>query len=71
MLQVGEVQIVNRSGPPTLVDMTVESLFPRLEPLLPRVAKPIQYVGGECNAVLKDWDSVAVHWALMSDQLVT
>ena len=36
--------------------MTVESLFPRLEPLLPRVSKPIQYVGGELNAQVKAWD---------------
>jgi radical SAM family uncharacterized protein len=43
----------------------VESLFARLEPLLPRVSKPIQYVGDELNAQSKDWDSVAVHWALM------
>lgn len=45
--------------------MSIESLFPRLEPLLPRVAKPIQYVGGELNSRSKDWDSVEVHWALM------
>ncbi|MCW2645089.1 MAG: B12-binding radical protein, partial [Pseudonocardiales bacterium] len=45
--------------------MPIESLFPRLEPLLPRVSKPIQYVGGELNAQVKDWDAVAVHWALM------
>ncbi|MFT4189779.1 MAG: TIGR03960 family B12-binding radical SAM protein [Aeromicrobium sp.] len=45
--------------------MSVESLFPRLEPVLPLVSKPIQYVGGELNASLKDWDSVAVRWALM------
>ena len=36
--------------------MPVESLFARLEPLLPRVSKPIQYVGGELNATIKDWD---------------
>jgi radical SAM family uncharacterized protein len=42
-----------------------ESLFPRLEPLLAQVAKPIQYVGGELNGCVKDWDSVAVRWALM------
>src|ERR671916_1370032 len=42
-----------------------ESLFPRLEPLLAQVAKPIQYVGGELNSIVKDWDSVAVRWALM------
>ena len=45
--------------------MSVESLFPRLEPVLPQVSKPIQYVGGELNATLKDWDAVTVRWALM------
>ncbi len=45
--------------------MTVESVFPQLEALLPLVTKPVQYVGGELNAVTKPWDSVAVHWALM------
>ena len=34
----------------------VESVFPRLEALLPKVQKPIQYVGGELNAVSKPWD---------------
>ena len=42
-----------------------ESVFPRLEPLLPSVQKPIQYVGGELNASSKDWTSVEVRWALM------
>src|SRR5665213_1127655 len=45
--------------------MPVESLFPRLEALLPLVQKPIQYVGGELNAQTKDWDSCDVRWALM------
>ncbi len=45
--------------------MPVESVFSRLEPLLPSVSKPIQYVGGELNATVKDWDSVQVRWALM------
>ena len=45
--------------------MPVESLFERLEPLLSRITKPIQYVGGELNSRVKDWDSVSVHWALM------
>src|SRR3954451_5883238 len=45
--------------------MPVESVFARLEPLLPSVQKPIQYVGGELNARAKDWDSVEVRWALM------
>ena len=43
----------------------VESLFPRLEPLLPRVQKPVQYVGGELNAQVKDWDSAQVRWSLL------
>jgi radical SAM family uncharacterized protein len=45
--------------------MPVESVFARLEPLLPRVQKPVQYVGGELGAVVKDWDAAAVRWALM------
>jgi radical SAM family uncharacterized protein len=36
-----------------------------LELLLPRVAKPVQYVGGELNATVKDWDATTVRWALM------
>jgi radical SAM family uncharacterized protein len=40
-------------------------LFPRLEPLLPLVSKPIQYVGGELNSRVKNWDDVDVHWALL------
>ncbi len=42
-----------------------ESLFGRLEPLLAQVSKPIQYVGGEHNSVVKAWDDVDVHWCLM------
>ncbi|MFC9970238.1 TIGR03960 family B12-binding radical SAM protein [Spirillospora sp. NPDC127200] len=45
--------------------MSIESIFPRLEPLLPRVQKPIQYVGGELNSQVKDWDDTTVRWALM------
>ncbi|HMA45745.1 MAG TPA: TIGR03960 family B12-binding radical SAM protein [Frankiaceae bacterium] len=45
--------------------MPVESLFPRLEPLLPQVRKPVQYVGGELGSQVKDWDEVAVRWCLM------
>ena len=44
---------------------TPPSLFDRLEPLLASVGKPIQYVGGELNSVVKDWDSVEVRWCLM------
>ena len=45
--------------------MPVESVFAKLEPLLPTVQKPIQYVGGELNSTVKDWDGAAVRWALM------
>ena len=41
------------------------SVFDRLERLLPLVKKPVQYVGGEVNAVVKDWDSCSVRWCLM------
>ncbi|MCX6423286.1 MAG: B12-binding domain-containing radical SAM protein, partial [Actinobacteria bacterium] len=41
------------------------SVFDQLELLLPLVNKPIQYVGGELNATLKNWDDVEVRWVLM------
>jgi hypothetical protein len=31
---------------------TTASVFPRLEPRLPSVSKPIQYVGGELNSTV-------------------
>ena len=36
------------------------SVFSRLEPLLPTVQKPIQYVGGELNSTVKEWASADV-----------
>src|ERR1700683_610044 len=45
--------------------MPVDSLYPALEPLLPRVRKPVQYVGGEVGSVVKDWDQADVRWALL------
>ena len=48
----------------TLSALPMHSLFARLEPLLAQVSKPIQYVGGEHNSVVKDWDSVDVRWCL-------
>ncbi len=45
--------------------MPVQSVYPRLETLLPLVRKPVQYVGGEINSVVKDWDAADVRWALM------
>jgi radical SAM family uncharacterized protein len=50
------------------------SLFRRLEPLLEQVSKPIQYVGGELNSTVKDWNcggfdrgghELTARWALM------
>ncbi|MBA4608379.1 MULTISPECIES: TIGR03960 family B12-binding radical SAM protein [Aeromicrobium] len=45
--------------------MPVDSVYPRLEPLLAGVSKPIQYIGGELNSTVKDWDEADVRWALM------
>jgi radical SAM family uncharacterized protein len=45
--------------------MSVESVFPQLEPLLPQVRKPVQYVGGEVNSTVKEWDETDVRWALL------
>jgi radical SAM family uncharacterized protein len=42
-----------------------ETVWPQLEPLLTRVSKPVQYVGGELNSRVKEWGSAVVHWALM------
>jgi radical SAM family uncharacterized protein len=42
-----------------------QSVFPRLEPLLMSVNKPVQYVGGELNSLVKDWDACDVRWCLM------
>ena len=44
---------------------TAESVFHLLEPHLPQVQKPIQYVGGELNSVSKPWQETEVRWALM------
>ena len=45
--------------------MPVESVFARLEPLLPLIRKPVQYVGGERGSVVEDWDAADVRWCLM------
>ena len=41
------------------------SVWSDLEPLLLQVSKPIQYVGGELNSTVKDWQSAEVRWVLM------
>jgi len=55
-------------------DLSGGSLFGRLEPLLEQVSKPIQYVGGELNSTVKDWNcggfgpdgqELTARWALM------
>ena len=51
----GRVPAMSRA-PASVGRMPVESIFPRLEALLPKVQKPIQYVGGELNSTVKDWD---------------
>ena len=48
-----------------MVGLAGQSVFAQLEPLLPKVSKPVQYVGGELHATTKDWDSATVRWALM------
>jgi radical SAM family uncharacterized protein len=45
--------------------MTAVSLYPRLEPLLAQVSKPVQYIGGEVNSVSKPFTDAEVSWALM------
>ncbi|WP_131785396.1 TIGR03960 family B12-binding radical SAM protein [Protofrankia symbiont of Coriaria ruscifolia] len=45
--------------------MSGQSLFPRLEPLLPRVRKPVRYLGGEGNSQVKPWEDAVVRWCLM------
>ncbi|QGK69210.1 TIGR03960 family B12-binding radical SAM protein [Allosaccharopolyspora coralli] len=45
--------------------MSVQSVYDQLEPLLSRVSKPVQYVGGELNSTAKDWDETSVRWCLM------
>lgn len=40
------------------------SCWPALEPLLPRVRKPAQYVGGEHNQVLTAWSAADTRWLL-------
>ncbi|NNM45460.1 TIGR03960 family B12-binding radical SAM protein [Knoellia koreensis] len=57
-----------------MTSTTGQSVFPQLEPLLEQVSKPIQYVGGELNSTVKDWnvgghgpggEELTTRWALM------
>ena len=39
--------------------------FLKLERILPKVQKPGRYTGGELNQIVKDWDAVDSHLALI------
>ena len=41
------------------------NLWRQVERILPAVTKPGRYVGGELNQVIKSWDSVRTHVALV------
>lgn len=43
----------------------VATVWPALEAVLPLVSKPVQYLGGEVNAVAKPWNEAQVRWALL------
>ncbi len=44
--------------------MTPEQIERRLERLLPTVAKPGRYTGGELNSIVKDWDQIGTRVCL-------
>lgn len=48
-----------------MVLIAQEGLQRRVERILPTVTKPGRYVGGELNQVVKPWDSVQTHVALV------
>ncbi len=45
--------------------LTPSEINQKLERILPIVQKPARYVGGELNQVVKNWDSIATHVALV------
>ena len=53
----------------TLLVITVIEIKNKLERILPRVQKPGRYTGGELNQVVKDWESVDTHMALVFPDL--
>ena len=59
---------MSASQPTVPVRTPGASLLSELEPLLEQVSKPVQYVGGELNSTVKDWECGGEHtvrWALM------
>lgn len=66
--QVTRGHVIRNSAPAYHVRVNIDSapdLLPTLEQLLTRVSKPIQYVGGEKNSIVKPWESAQVRWTLM------
>src|SRR3954451_9648253 len=72
--RAGSADARRAAGPGYPCPMSGESLFAALEPLLEQVSKPIQYVGGELNSTVKDWncagfgpggEELTTRWALM------
>ena len=61
----GAISVENPKVEQTMPAMPGQSVFPQLEAVLPGVQKPIQYLGGELNSTVKDWDACDVRWALM------
>ena len=53
------------SSQSTSLSSKSEALFRRVERILPTVTKPGRYVGGELNQVVKPWESVQTHVALV------
>lgn len=53
------------SSQSTSLSFKSEALFRRVERILPTVTKPGRYVGGELNQVVKPWESVQTHVALV------
>ncbi len=49
--------------------LTPQQIEARLDRILLRVMKPGRYVGGELNQVVKSWDSVSTHLALIFPEL--
>ncbi len=43
----------------------MESLWPRVEPLLSQVTKPARYIGGELGAQVPEHDGRSVSWLLV------
>ena len=45
--------------------LTPSEINSKLERILPTVQKPARYIGGELNQVVKNWDSIETHIALV------